>query len=74
MSGEGFFSKNGIRKATQKMTIHPVAPLTDANRRHYRRIQVAKRKLRKATSVDQAIELRATIGEATARIWRLRRK
>ena len=56
------------------MKTHPVAPLTEANKKFYQKIQRAKRKLKQATSIDERIELKAQIGEATSQIWRLKRK
>ena len=56
------------------MTIHPVAPLTDANRRYYEDLHAAKQLLKEATTVEDRITLVNAIGEATSQIWRLKRK
>lgn len=56
------------------MKTHPAAPLTMANEIYYKAIERARRKLRKAQTIDERIAARNAIGEATAQIWRLRRK
>ena len=56
------------------MRAHPAAPLTDANAIYYKAIERARRKLRKAQTIDERIAARNAIGEATAQILRLRRK
>lgn len=56
------------------MRTHPAAPLTTANAIYYRAIERARRKLRTAQTVDERIKARNAIGEATAKIWHLKRK
>lgn len=56
------------------MKTHPSAPLTTANAVYYRAIERARRKLRRAQTVDERIAARNAIGEATAKIWQLKRK
>lgn len=56
------------------MRTHPAAPLTTANAIYYKAIERARRKLAKAQTVDERIAARNAIGEATAKIWQLKRK
>lgn len=56
------------------MRTHPAAPLTTANEIHYKAIERARRKLRRAKTIDEKIKARNAIGEATAEILRQRRK
>lgn len=56
------------------MTIHPVAPLTDANRRYYEDLHAAKELLKEAATVEDRITLINVIGESTSQIWRLKRR
>ena len=56
------------------MTIHPVAPLTDANRRYYEDLHAAKELLPQAQSVDERIFLINLRGEMTSKIWQQKRK
>lgn len=56
------------------MRTHPAAPLTTANAIYYKAIQRARRRLKRAQTIDERIAARNAIGEATAQIWRLRRK
>ena len=56
------------------MTIHPVVPLTDANRRYYEDLHAAKELLKEAATVEDRITLVNVIGESTSQIWRLKRK
>lgn len=56
------------------MKTHPAAPLTTANEIYYKAIERARRKLRKAQTIDERIAARNAIGEATAQIWRLQRR
>lgn len=56
------------------MRTHPAAPLTTANTIYYRAIERARKRLKRAQTIDERIAARNAIGEATAQIWRLRRK
>ncbi len=56
------------------MRTHPAAPLNEANAIYYKAIERARRKLRTAQTVDERIAARNAIGEATAKIWHLKRK
>ena len=56
------------------MTIHPVAPLTDANRRYYEDLHAAKELLKEVATVDERIFLINIRGEMTGKIWQEKRK
>lgn len=56
------------------MTIHPVAPLTDANRRYYEDLHAAKELLLQAQNIDERIFLINIRGEMTGKIWQEKRK
>ncbi len=56
------------------MRTHPAAPLNEANAIYYRAIERARRKLKRAQTVDERIAARNAIGEATSKIWHLKRK
>lgn len=56
------------------MRTHPAAPLNEANAIYYKAIERARRKLRRAQTIDERIAARNAIGEATAKIWQLKRK
>ena len=56
------------------MNTHPVAPLTEANKLHYWKLNMAKELLKDEPDINNRIELRAIIGQMTQQIWLLRRK